>query len=861
VRPTRWWLVLGRVSIILVFASLVKPIVVQAETVPAKTAGIVVKERPSGLEIENNFLKVTLNKKKNYQISGLINKRGRGKNLIGSVESTFRLPGQGVKTTEEAKRRRLWWGDGDSYSNCRYRINKQADKVEIIVTQENKFFNYKRTLTIYDYSPSLKIKYELKARTSFEVQVGWFPSLKFPVYLNAYTYPALTAQGRIIKQANIFSPAGKPIKKNAKLTNALQWYASYNSQSREGIIVSFPHPQGYDYFRSRFSYPKLGIGKKNSALRIAHPAFGNWAFNRLIKKGNIIEAEFCLTVFQGDALRIGTQTYHGLGGNIEVPKTISLAGILSRTRDYTLWYQGAMKFVFRDEKLKKDTPGLKEIKISAARGEYEPFQLVISPEKDLRNMRLEFTDLTSPGNRISKDNITYNPIGYHPVNHYPDILLRRQTIDVPKGKNQPIWITVKVPLNARAGKYRGKIKVLGDNVPGEIVPLDLTVWDFALPREPSLRTNYAIWPGYVYKYEKVKKGSPAAKEVLKNYYKNLAEHRVASALMPWAYYPVVREVGGKVKVDFSKFDEFTGFALDKLGFNSLVFPYGRVTGQTQKIKFLGAEPVSERYERLWSEYLRITAQHLKEKGWFKKTYLYLSDEPYEEVFDVLREAGKIVRENIPEMPIMVAKDISMVAPALSDVVNVWCPPAVYYRSNLARPLQKKGDYVWVYNPMPGVGNGTAQDVPIFYWWVWKHKIDGVFQYAVNDWAGGPYNNLGLGNAFYPGGDGKPINSVRWELTREGLENYEYLHLLEKKIKEAKDNLNKRPALKKIIKEAEDTLTKVRKSVRYDRTQVDNDPDVYPRYRYPNPAPVNLYQLREEVAKRIVQLDNRLYFDK
>jgi len=69
---------------------------------------------------------------------------------------------------------------------------------------------------------------------------------------------------------------------------------------------------------------------------------------------------------------------------------------------------------------------------------------------------------------------------------------------------------------------------------------------------------------------------------------------------------------------------------------------------------------------------------------------------------------------------------------------------------------------------------------------WKHDIDGMLYWSATHWAlNNPWStgetfhdSNGDGSLLYPGVDGKPVDSIRWECLRDGLEDYEVFCLLE-----------------------------------------------------------------------------------
>jgi hypothetical protein len=76
---------------------------------------------------------------------------------------------------------------------------------------------------------------------------------------------------------------------------------------------------------------------------------------------------------------------------------------------------------------------------------------------------------------------------------------------------------------------------------------------------------------------------------------------------------------------------------------------------------------------------------------------------------------------------------------------------------------------------------------------WKEKLDGYLFWAVNYWTKDPWKNPmvypkqnGNGTFYYPGKNG-PITSIRFEALRDGMEDYEYLYILDELLKKIKQN--------------------------------------------------------------------------
>jgi hypothetical protein len=137
------------------------------------------------------------------------------------------------------------------------------------------------------------------------------------------------------------------------------------------------------------------------------------------------------------------------------------------------------------------------LRISAARGEFEPFQIVVwSPiGQDLSVSASSFTGASStiPAPTIHRvDYVAITTAGDHfdRMGSWPDPLFPLDSGDrvhFPAGENQPLWLTVHVPWDAAPGVYRGTVTA------GEAsIPVELEVWDFSLPREIHLMSEWGF---------------------------------------------------------------------------------------------------------------------------------------------------------------------------------------------------------------------------------------------------------------------------------------------------------------------------------------------------------------------------------
>ena len=197
------------------------------------------------------------------------------------------------------------------------------------------------------------------------------------------------------------------------------------------------------------------------------------------------------------------------------------------------WCEGTYK-ISRQRPLPREERAA--IKISAARNEYEPFQLVLRPTKALEGVTVAVTDLQGPGEaRIPAKNVTIDHVGYVTVHtptdatgcegDWPDPLPHYDgPFAAEAGQNHPLWLTVYVPPEARAGDYRATV-TLKAGAWTQRVPVELRVWNFALPEESHIRSAFGFSPGTMRRYHNLETAEEYA-EVVDLYFRNFAAHRI-----------------------------------------------------------------------------------------------------------------------------------------------------------------------------------------------------------------------------------------------------------------------------------------------------------------------------------------------
>lgn len=462
-------------------------------------------------------------------------------------------------------------------------------------------------------------------------------------------------------------------------------------------------------------------------------------------------------------------------------------------------------------KVMRDTPvpagSSASVALYAARNEFEPIQLVLRPSTAIANVKVVPHRLTGPnGAKLDAWNITVRNVGYvHVVNPtdpngrpgmYPDPLPEQTPFTAPAGVNSPLWITLYVPPQTSPGVYTGTVDVSGDGIGKLSVPLRLHVWNFTLPTVSSLRTAYGCDLYSAARYQGAST-LEQKRQLTEIYNREFWRHRVAP-FAPYTFYAARASLeGGAVRLDFTDFDTAISkyFAL----FNSFMLPHFGMNDSA------GLDMGSE-YPRLKVDYMRAVAEHLAEKGQIAKGYAYIADEPEPDRYDAIKEAAKLVRMADSRIKILLTEQVE---PDLVGSVDIWVPILDQYNQANAQARQAKGEQVWWYvctgprHPYPNnFIDYPAIDHRILHWMTWRYGVNGILYWQTTYWNQNPwetamsYSNNGGG--MRGNGDGRllyppvrkasdtfvakgPVPSMRWELIREGVEDYDYFSILRKRI--------------------------------------------------------------------------------
>jgi hypothetical protein len=425
------------------------------------------------------------------------------------------------------------------------------------------------------------------------------------------------------------------------------------------------------------------------------------------------------------------------------------------------------------------------VNISAAQNEYESFQIVISNSSPaLSNVTVEISNLVNElslsKDTIKNDQISVRTVGYVPtkkpyyhvryVGEWPDPLLPHQPIDIKAGGVQPFWLTVYVPEHTSSGAYRGKVTIKMETEMRDI-PVELTVLNFVLPKNNHLKTAFDFY-GNILDVRYPGKKPEEYERIKDQFITNMLKHRMNPILNVDPASPIEM-----AHVDRYRTMGLTNFSVGKKGGTfgnnwpdndqkiEALLPLYRTYGETLALNKL----IDNQYIYTWDEGDIGNPQVTKITSMIKRAYGKLKNMVcYHGIWDP------------NEMPGW-GKDI-----------DIWCFQISNFVQDKLDALKEKGIEIWMYVSGPS-DDGTPNlaidfdsiDYRIIPWLAWKYEIKGVLYWCVNWWplvnpfesaANTKWQQNGNGLLFYPGQDG-PIDSIRAEVFRDGMEDYEYLALL------------------------------------------------------------------------------------
>jgi hypothetical protein len=471
--------------------------------------------------------------------------------------------------------------------------------------------------------------------------------------------------------------------------------------------------------------------------------------------------------------------------------------------------------------------------LEAARNELEAFQIVIGGgASGVSGVTATAGALTGPsGAQIPAAGVHLYQVGLYDVlyaantdgaaGEWPDPLIpdvdvyfgeKRNAFpfDVASNVSRAIWVQLFVPPGTPPGIYQGAVTVQATGAAATQVPVSLRVRNFELPSTPSLKSAFGFSVDTACRAHlgtMFCNSDADAKQFIEVYGRAALDHRI-SFFDPYYTYPS--------NGDFSTFDAATGPLLD-----------GTATSQLGDARFTA----SSLARGMWSNVAGMTAAktHFDQQAWMG-LFDYTCDEPPMTCAfsDIPTRAAASHQAGLRTL--VTTSIATLTQQGLLDAVDIVVPIVNEMQDPGNDAVDHRGDYdpflarswnkeVWMYQSCesqgcggcgpsnatkstaawpsvqidhPGIRNRAMEWLSYrfdvsgeLYWETLNHLDDAWNSHLAGHNALCDFGGNGDGALFYPGTPSQiggtthiPVASQRLELIREGMEDYEYLHLLD-----------------------------------------------------------------------------------
>ena len=466
--------------------------------------------------------------------------------------------------------------------------------------------------------------------------------------------------------------------------------------------------------------------------------------------------------------------------------------------------------------------------MSAARNDFEAVQVVVRPKKGLRQLTAVIDGLSGPhGASISAGHIQVLRVYYHFVGRptdrtgvrdwWPDALPPLdKPLDLAAGWNQPLWVLVHVPEDAKAGDYTGTLRLKADGW-SAAVPVTLHVWNFALPARNHLETGFGLGLPQEYLHLKTEADKRRAWDL---YFQAFADHRI-SPYDPTPMDPIRRKFlfhanPPRTEFDFSAFDRAMRRAIEKFHFTNLRLDVDGVGGELRDPQGHVFRAGSPEFEAVFSSQVKQLESHFRQQGWLKVPYVYWTDEPKPRDYPFVQAGMDRIKKYAPDLQTLITLNQPDELLTLNRSIDIWCPNTPRYNPATAGKHRARGERYWWYlctgPKAPFLTlfiDHPATEMRVWAWQTWQRDIVGLLVWATTYWQthgnvpqnpykdpmsysgepGYPYYGNGDGRLLYPplaaaepdAARGPildpPVSCIRLEMLREGIEDYEFLWLL------------------------------------------------------------------------------------
>ena len=447
-------------------------------------------------------------------------------------------------------------------------------------------------------------------------------------------------------------------------------------------------------------------------------------------------------------------------------------------------------------------------------------QIVLWTEsKRYDDLTYEIGDLLSGGNRIASSNLhlrfpsyvlgdekalVCNEYRTHTSVQIADKLSEEAVRTVTASEPVKLWLTADIPAGTAPGEYEGTVTVKSGGEVQLTFTVRLLVVNHALPPVSEWAFHLDLWQ-FPFQLSGLcadngQKVTPFSSEyftLVKPFYQLLADagQKVITAYIKDGAFNKGQTMvkwheaaDGKWSFDYTGFDKFVAqmmswgigrqiscFSL--VGWNTSI-GYTDASGEARTLKLTVG---SDEYRTVWNEFLDSFERHLKTKGWFEKTVLYM-DEIRE---DEMRQVVSFIKQHNPDWKIGLAGSA-----VSSDVESAFYDYSTILGYDRTSTNAVATFYTSCAQGIPNAYVSLDNNPAEMVWVAWYAKakgLNGFLRWAYDYWTKADPQDVRDGNntagdfsLIYRSDNSLssvPLSSIRLELLREGIQDYEKMRIL------------------------------------------------------------------------------------
>jgi hypothetical protein len=489
--------------------------------------------------------------------------------------------------------------------------------------------------------------------------------------------------------------------------------------------------------------------------------------------------------------------------------------------DSAVWTADSMRLVLpTDMPTEADLAAKKRLKFDLAKRGTGSGQILVSTSADteLKDVTLELPALRTRDGKPFKGSVAWHRVGYIPrggmlfyhekspafsAGWIADPLLPPAPLRVRKGSTQAFWVDVKADADAESGDYAGYARVLVSGVEKAKVVLFARVRKFSLPETFGLDTAMGLMDGFLRETypDSWKRLSREAQDLMLDYRLNPDD-------ISRTEFPDLDDLEHAKKRGMS-------------GFTLLHIVPKPKNPKAKWVCYVSPEEVfSDEFYADFKKRLDPYVKELRRRGLVKYARLYGFDERPKEYYKGMHTLCDKLKADFPDVKVLTTglmyNDISAAWAKFREgkasidefiVTDLYCPLSSVWNEEISDYLRSKGKQVYWYTcggPRWPYANFANYDYPlpegriVLGFQTHRFRADGYLFWHVNYWNG-PGNapldesdvffphwlvrsqitSPGDGILLYPGKD-RVLPSIRLAQLRDGVQDYEWLQLAEKK---------------------------------------------------------------------------------